>query len=267
VSFFDRLSELRPHERAVRAYFGDKAVYTGTKPVFDYPLYLLGFSNRSGSNLLASYLRSTGHFTGLGEQLNHTVVTQKAAQLGSTSFPEYFEHVSSRAKKGQAYGFKASWDQILMLIRCRIHLMYPAFRVVHIIRKDVVAQAVSFLIAHETKQWTSRQVGKEGVTPQFNFRRISAMVDGALFSQDAIAVICGLFEIPRVEVTYEELTDNPEATISRIGKFSGIDLSTWKAPPPVLSKQAQGQSAEFITRFHAEIKEKLLAPKAAQTAT
>ncbi len=262
MDFFTKLAKRRRHEKVIRAHFGEKAVYTGTGPVFPYPLYILGFANRSGSNLLADYLRSTDHFSGFHEQLNHDIVTRTATRLGATSFPEYFEKVSSKAG-GKAYGFKASWDQILMLMRCQIHLMYPDIRVIHITRNDIIAQGVSFSIALQTKQWTSRQAGIGNVTPEFKFKSVAAMAEGALFSQNAIEFICSLFRIPRIEVTYEALTKRPLATIVRIGRFSDIDLSSWKAPPPALSKQAQDQSTKFVKRFKARVRRKLLLSKKA----
>jgi LPS sulfotransferase NodH len=261
VDFFTRLAQPRRHEKIIHAHFGEKSVYTGTGPVFPYPLYILGFANRSGSNLLADYLRSIDHFSGFHEQLNHDIVVRTAAKLGATSFPEYFEKVSSNAG-GKAYGFKASWDQILMLMRCQIHLMYPDIRVIHITRNDIIAQGVSYSVARQTKQWTSQQTGIGNVTPEFSFKSVAKMAEGALFSQNAIEFICALFRIARIEVTYEALTKKPEATIVRIGRFSDIDLSSWKAPPPAISKQAQDQSKKFVRRFKARVKHKLLSKKA-----
>ena len=65
----DALAEQGPHESKIRALFPDAFAWQGPEPLFSKPLYVLAFTNRSGSNLLADYLLQTGRFRGFGEAL------------------------------------------------------------------------------------------------------------------------------------------------------------------------------------------------------
>lgn len=259
MQLLKRLAKPRKHEKMVRALFGDDCLYKGSEPQFPFPLYLLAFSNRSGSNLLASYLRRTGLFSGFHEQLRHGSVKQLASDLGAKSFPDFFQKIMARDRNDAIYGFKASWDQILLLLRCRIHLMYRGIRVIHIVRKDVIGQSVSFSIAHQTQRWSSRQTGKPNVVPEFKFENIEKKIDGFFASENAVALLCTLFDLPRLEVTYEALTEHPRETMLRIGEFSGVDLSSWQPPERTISKQADQLNANFVSQFVERAKSDLLA--------
>lgn len=244
----DRLAAPRRGERIIRSFFGDRSVYSGDAAVFPHPLYLVGFSNRTGSNLLAEYLRSTGAFGGFREQLNHDAVLNLSKTIGADSFPDYLEKVSAKFGDKSIYGFKASWSQISMLLRCRIDRMYTGVKVIHLTRADALAQAVSYSIAQQTNRWTSVQKG-EVAASEFDFNDISMRLDANLFSANAIAMICSLFMIPRIHICYEELTEDPHAVMLKIGKFCELDFRCWQPEKPLLTKQANTINAEYALRF------------------
>jgi LPS sulfotransferase NodH len=259
MKLLKRLARSRKHEKTIRELFPDGYLYSGDRPVYSYPLYLLAFSNRTGSNLLAEYLRSTSVFDGFREQLNHDVVSQLSARLEAKSFPDYFESVTQKyGSKNAIYGFKASWAQIMMLLRCRIPQMYNGVRIIHIVRADPLAQAVSYSIAYQTKLWTSEHKGEPGVTPKFDFEDIARRLEGVLFSAEAVALISSLFEIPRVRIQYEDLVANPVATMRKIGEFSGHDFSAWVPNQPVLSRQAGTLNEAFAARFSKAARARLI---------
>ena len=237
------------HEMQIREALDGRVAYEGDAPVFDTPLYLLGFCNRCGSNLLAETLCSTPYFAGFREELNGPMVVNRIRRDRLASFPDYIRVCSEPARhEGRIYGFKATWTQIAMLLRFGIDRMYPSVRILHMTRRDVVAQAVSYWIAYQTKQWTSKiRVAVAG--PTFDPERIRSMMEAALFSEQAIAWVCTLRDIPRQRIVYEDFIAAPADTMQAIGRFSGLDLAGWTPPEPTLRKQATEVNDAFRARF------------------
>ncbi len=243
------LAKPSEHETQIHDVLDGRVAFEGDAPIFDTPLYLLGFYNRCGSNLLAEALCSTPYFAGFREELNGRMVVNRIRRNRLTSFPEYIQVCSDQARQeGRIYGFKASWTQIAMLLRFGIDRMYPSVRILHMTRRDVVAQAVSFWIAYQTKQWTSK-IRAAVAGPTFDPERIRSMMEAALFSDQAIDWICTLRDIPQQRIVYEDFIAAPADTMQAIGRFSGLDLTGWTPAEPTLRKQATEVNDAFRARF------------------
>ena len=120
----DDLAKPSRHEQKIIQAFKGRVAYEGSDPIFDTPLFLLGFFNRSGSNLLGEYLNSTPFFSGFREQLNGDMVLRTAERQAIASFPDYIVASSAAARaQGRIHGFKASWSQVMMLLRFGIDRM------------------------------------------------------------------------------------------------------------------------------------------------
>lgn len=247
------------HEKEIKRFFKGNVQFDGDAPVFDEPLYLLAFSNRSGSNLLASYLRATPYFGGFHEQLIHSTVTTQATDGACETFPDYIRWASTNYGQGyKTWGFKASWDQIMMLYRFGINRMYPSVRIIHITRRDLVDQAVSYLIASQTKKWTSAHDGDAGVEPAYDYATITKLMQSSASAELQMRMISVLFDVPYTQVRYEALVRRPEFVMDKIGQFANIDLSKWKPKEPPITKQANALNQEFYDRYILERKAALL---------
>jgi trehalose 2-sulfotransferase len=249
------------HETTIRDLFPERFTYEGTEPEFAAPLVVLGFFNRSGSTLLGEYLKGLRGFSGFAEHLNHSVVRNVSEKQGIESFPDYFRAAQTRYSPNpkHIHGFKASWDQLLMLKRARIDQMYQGMKMVHIVRGDVVGQAISLVIANQTLQWTSRQTPQVEAAPVFNAARIGRAVQACLEEEVRMRMVTELLEVPYLRVTYEGLDKNPATVIARIGRFLGRNLSTWTPSAPRLERQANELNAEWRERYMALARDELLA--------
>lgn len=241
------------HEPRIRAQFGARARFDGAAPVFDQPLFLLGFYNRSGSNLLAEYLRSTRKFSGFGENLNADLVRTTCQQEQLASFPDYIAwHMAERRKPGTCYGFKASSDQVAMLLRLGIDRMFTGLRILHIWREDALGQAISAQIAWQTQKWTSSREGN-GRTPRYDAKAIIRFMHEIADSQRGFSLLGSGLGLPVHHLTYESLIADAEAEITRVGSFLGVDLAHWKRPAKTaLQKQADSLNETFRKRFMQE---------------
>ena len=260
MSVISFLSKTGVHEQALRKFFKGSVAYDGP-PVFDHPLYCIGFFNRSGSNLLAGYLRATPYFSGFHEQLNFNTVEKQSADWGVTSFPGFVREASERLGKGQfVHGFKASVDQLMMLQRFGIPKMYAGgLRIIHITRGDLIGQAVSYQIASQTQQWTSQQSGiGTDVEVRFDAKQVTHLVEAAQASVNGIAMFAELFDCPRLHVSYEELVKRPARVLSRVARFAGQTGADWPVVKPGIKRQASELNERFRQQYLAETRAKLL---------
>lgn len=260
MNFVEALRKRGQHEVVLRRFFKDKVFYHGS-PIFRNPLYCIAFSNRSGSNLLASYLRATPFFSGLHEQLNFDTVKHQSLQWECDSFPDYVYEATTRFNKGEfRYGFKASADQLMMLERFRVPQMYEGgLNIIHITREDLIGQAISYQIASQTKKWTSKQ---EGIISEnaviFNPQQISSLVQNAQYSANAISLFAKIFNVPRLHVTYEMLVNNPQGVLDLIAEFTHQDAANWPVREPDIKQQASELNDEFRARYLVYIRDTIL---------
>ena len=162
------------HEENISAHLG-RCTYGGGLHI-GKTLVLLGFVNRSGSNHLGDLISRQDGFSGFKEQLNHPQVLATCRRYGIETFPDYIYHIATR-RSGQSFGVKASADQVRMLHRWRLFEMFSETKMIHVIRNDIIAQAVSLHVAQQTGQWSSRQSdGYDPVAP-YDFDRIRRRVD------------------------------------------------------------------------------------------
>jgi len=247
MKLLSSLSQTGVHETRLRERFGKRVRYEGP-PIFDTPLYCIGFFNRSGSNLLADYLRATPYFAGFHEQLNFNTVEKFADENGIKSFPDYIRAVSTKfGTKAPCYGFKASVDQLVMLQRFGIPDMYAGgLRILHIQRRDVIGLAVSYQIAAQTQRWTSQQDGVgDTITVTFDAEQISKLIDAAHSSNNGISLFSEIFDTPRLALSYEDLTADPSAVLAQIAGFAGQDGASWPVREPSIAKQASEINERF----------------------
>lgn len=246
------------HELQLRAHFGDAVYFRGAGRMFDGPLTLLAFSNRSGSNLLASHLRTTPCFAGFHEQLNHDTVMRQADVNTIKTVPDYFIDMQQRyGKTCQVYGYKASWDQIMMLMRFGIDRMFNGVRVIHLTRGDVLKQAISYQIALQTKQWTSAQAASD-ILPIYDQKQITSILEGCLTAEILVRQICATLQFPHLDVRYDAVVHAPEKVVERIAQFTDTDLGNWTPTDPPIKKQAGAINQQFHDLYVDEMRNRFL---------
>ncbi len=243
---FETIANKCSHEKVLSKYFKAGCYHDGTVE-FASPLLLIGFTNRCGSNLLGGYMRALDGIGGFQEQLNHDAVKNLSSKQGLRTFPDYIRHVSKGARQ---YGFKASVEQVGMLYRFGIARMYPSVRVLHVVRNNTLAQAVSFSIADQTKQWTIRQ--KKVADARYDRKDISRRLDWISSQNQAMRLAAQVFNFSYETITYEDLVANPQQAITKAGAFFGAPPPA-TVPVPALTRQADEINDAFIGRYLADI--------------
>ncbi|TWI34921.1 Stf0 family sulfotransferase [Paracoccus sulfuroxidans] len=237
------------HETNIEGIFSGRVRFEEAAPVFNHPLYLIGFTNRCGSNLLAGYLRSTPAFDGFYEQLNHDTVGARLPKLHAETFPDYLRAISqNHPGNGKMIGFKASWDQLRMLLRWRIDRMYEGgIRMIHISRENLIEQAVSWSIAFQTKQWTSQENALAAAV--YDESDIDLRLSYIMQSNQNMGYLLALSGIPSLPVRYSDICRDPAAVVRSIGAFADVDLQTWEPGASEIRKQGGDMNKEFVARY------------------
>ncbi|MBF9059742.1 hypothetical protein HKCCSP123_11165 [Rhodobacterales bacterium HKCCSP123] len=242
-----QLGDTGLHQQEIEAVFEGRVTWEGTAPVIPHPLVVIAFTNRSGSNYLAELMRSTGQVTGLGEALNAETVAQRCDDWGVPTFPGYFEALARR--HGVPFGVKASWDQLLMLLRCRIHEMHQGLRVVHIRRRDTVGQAISREIAWQTGKWTSLTPVKAEITPRYDAARITRQIAAIQREEALFPLIFEAFDLKVTDVAYEDLVHRPMVMVRRVMEEIGHPCPDWRPAPARIGKQADATNDAFRAAY------------------
>lgn len=244
------------HEARIMRHFSGGVSFTGNQPILSQGLIILGFTNRSGSNMLADYMRQTRQIGGLGEYLNADTAMKQSELRGVDNFADYIASLAgSISQKKPYFGVKASAEQLAFLDRWNITDMFSSVSVVHIRRDDLLAQAVSHWIAQKTGQWTSLQERRsEDVSVDLD--RIVQMTRDIARSDEIIRQHCADRSMNYVSLTYEEVTASVQAAMERIGSVTGIVVADHKFHRPKIEKQANDLNAQILRQLRQHLNDR-----------
>jgi LPS sulfotransferase NodH len=245
------------HEKEIFEYFSGNVRFPGTKPLFERPLVVLLFSNRSGSNLLAEHLKRSGRFIGFEEIFNFDFLKMVCSDNNIFNFCSYFEGIVLDNKSDDAFfGVKASADQFAMLFRWGTLGMFSSVHLINIERDDFVEQAVSMSIAHQTQSWTSESTSVR--VPEFIFDDIEVRFGTFVAELAARRAIIQTTQMPSLTVRYDDLVKRPEITVQECCSFLGTLPKGVFTPNTILQKQSGPLNIEFTQRFRTEALERVM---------
>ena len=248
---FEKVS---PHEKKLREYFSGIEVPADTGAL-KKPVCIMLFTNRSGSSLVSEHMRSSAQFTGFGEPLNAKWIIDRCEREQLTSFADYLRWETDRLyrhKPGALLGMKASYGQAMMLMRSgAIPAFFDDVRWVVIQRDDLLAQAVSFAIADQTKQWHSFDDAKP-VDPVYDYQDIRRRLQGFAHSYMAINMFCTVFKIRPYRIIYDEFARDPVAGARSLAGYLGVEEVTIDTGALQMERQRNSFSAGFRERFLAD---------------
>ena len=252
--------------------------------------YLVLATQRSGSTLLVESLRATGSAGEPQEFFQYLPTTGMAPQprewfagvedesilrlldpldpgTPDTATPvAWREHIRSSGRTPNGvWGGKLMWNQTELLVQRASQLpdrsgvsLRTAIRdvigsepvYVHVYRPDVVSQAVSFWRAVQTQVWRGRPDPKRDSQAAYHAGAIAHIVRNlqdqennwrAWFAEEAITPI---------DIAYPVLWRNLTSSVASVLEALGLDPKL--APPPMLERQANHRSDEWVDRYREE---------------
>jgi len=217
-------------------------------------LYLIACEPRTGSNLLCALLEQTGRAGRPSEYLHREAMPAAMARLGLTDPDAYLDHLMRRrTTPNGAFGLKAHYSQIEPFLALSRRGLPPGLAVIRLMRRDLVAQAVSFYLALRSGEWVGRGEGGSGTAVAYDFqliRRAAAMI---LSQRVGWARTLPRLGGAAMQLAYEDLAADPDAACHTVLARLGL-AGTAPAPAPRALPRRQGtaRNAEWAARFRAE---------------
>jgi LPS sulfotransferase NodH len=229
---------------------------------FPTSAYLLCGTPRSGTTLLATLLSSSG-LVGFARQ---HFSRKKDPAGGASGYLDYVRECISRdAGATGVFGSKVLWNDLAFLLdrlraasrgqpdsdRDLLEGVFPRLRFLWTSRDDLVAQAVSWWRAHQTREWSSTAPRAVGIVPAFDFDEIDRLVGELDAANRGWQRWFAENEIEPFPVVYEDLVADKRGTAARALAFIGVELPLDVPVTERTAKQADGVNDEWIRRYHA----------------
>jgi LPS sulfotransferase NodH len=130
------------------------------------------------------------------------------------------------------------------------NLLHPY--IIFVRRRDIIGQAISFLIAEQTQQWTTldRESKKDVV---YDADRILLHMRGISNSYAMLEQVLTILRLPVHTVVYEEFLDRPNDIVSRIGLSIAGDALLPHLDELRLSRQRGDLTTKFRQRFYEDL--------------
>lgn len=240
------------HEIGVNSLY--ETVDAGRRDIVAERTLLICFTNRSGSDFLAHALASTGSVAIAREYLNHPVVSRRSLSRGISSLDEYLIDLAAEFTHDGIFSLKTGLSQLYYLARLGfIGDLLPNPEFILIERGDVVAQAISWLRALQSGQWSSGQAVR-GTQPRYDFLAIHKRVDDILAENYGFRAFLVRNDCPTHFVRYEELNEHPWRTVQFLADALGFADTQYRPRRVEVERQHTSLNREWKARYLAELR-------------
>ncbi|MDO8862041.1 Stf0 family sulfotransferase [Haliea sp. E1-2-M8] len=215
------------HQEKIEGHFGDALLRPLSPPeqheLNSLDLFFVVFTNRSGSTYLTELL----HLAGAGihpraEQFNESSVLDKVRNESIHTFTDYVLSSVREQQENGRVGFKISAAQLFWLTRLGFLPNFRSVRLIHSLREDRIAQAVSHVKARATGQWHTLMPLKNSQPVPYSRREMLKCLRGISRSQELCNYYSSIHQPPRLDVVYERVLEDPYRELQRMANFLGI---------------------------------------------
>jgi len=218
--------------------------------------YLVCSIPRSGSSLLCELLGNTGLAGAPAEFFHPDKMAALQRRWGVDELGGYLRELLARkTSPNGVFGTKAHWGQYQPLFgESDPRMLLPALRVVFITRRDRLRQAVSWVRALQTLKWVT-DVGPRVERPEvFDHEHITQKLGRIDREEDVWESLFDRHGIEPHRVVYEDFVAAQTETVRAVLEALGVDLpADLHLPPPVLDRQADERSEEWVERYLSEV--------------
>ena len=178
------------------------------------------FTNRCGSNFLAQILASTAQFNEAGEFFNAETILSHARERRLASVQDYFSVLPTLVPHRGWLATKLACDNLSMLVETGIiDAVADRSHFILLERQDLVAQAISRVIASQNLCWTSEQ--ERSVPDECLIYSRSLIEDQIHQIRQENGYLCRFLasrSIQPLHFAYEALVKRPQDHIDQIAK-------------------------------------------------
>lgn len=176
-------------------------------------------TSRSGSELFIDHLKNYG--IAAEEHLNRAIPL--ALRDSIESDPEFLLRLASESPY-RNFGIKVSHDKMVpFFVSGELPGHAGRWSFVNVSRRNVVAQAVSLVLAEKTGAWRSDKLRGVQVLPEdYDFNAIFSAVDRITWTEGKNLALMGKLGVLPYQVYYEDLAADPEGVSATAAKHLGL---------------------------------------------
>lgn len=223
--------------------------------------YLVATAGRSGSTFLCARIAEYGELGFPREFLNESFLAEFDRIFPNPNLADYQTYVLSEfASDNGVFGVKSDWWRFQEARRLGLlgEVLQELELVVFLRRRDLVAQAVSAVLAAGSGVWHAHEVLQQDLDPWHQ----AVAYDRAAIERQARAILDEEFHwtrfiersgVPALRLDYEDVAANVDLGVRQIAERLGLDLGS----PPTLTagavkKQRSRTASEWRERFATE---------------
>jgi LPS sulfotransferase NodH len=251
-----------PHyAQSLRGFFGDDFVRELTQEeqadLNEVTFCPILFGNRSGSNLLTNSLYRAGlGFPEHGEPLNLPSIERISERHQLETFTDYFLFLGRFWRQHNVVGFKISIGQLFDVTRTGLLNHFKNIKLLHSVRRDKLAQAVSHYIAKASGQWSITNADTPDHAVPYSAEDILRFLRRGARLQADYDLYLTIHGFSGMEICFEDFVSSPESYIEDIATFLNCpaDLSNFDLQSAPTRPQASNLNQQFADRFRSELK-------------
>ena len=217
--------------------------------------YLVCSIPRSGSSLLCELLAGTGLAGVPAEFFHPDKMAALRGRWGVDELDDYLRELLARkTSPNGVFGTKAHWGQYQPLFgESDPRTVFPGLRLVFITRRDRLRQAVSWVRALQTLKWVTEDNPPVKRPEVFDHEHITQKLGRIDREEELWESLFSRHGIEPHRVVYEDFVEDQEGTVRAVLDQLGVDApADLHLPPPVLDRQADERSDEWVERYLAE---------------
>ncbi len=226
--------------------------------------YIVAMTPRSGSSYLCSVLEGTRRLGAPGEFLNREFIPNIVKKIPGRNASEYLLNVSKAKKtRNGVFGVKASWFQFEMFCGLVDKRDLDGYRYIYLTRRNLAAQAVSLYKATASNVFhTNIKHEREALHKlemlEYDFKKIQRWYWHIALQEQGWKEYFLKHRISPCYITYEEIDEDIESVVKRIGHFVGVnpDKITLPEQASIFSKVSDSRNMEWACRFMLEMNHK-----------
>lgn len=245
---------------------------TGHEPAFDFPHfaglpsrpYLLATTPRSGSSWFGHRLWETGCLGAPLEYLNFA----PGGPLGELSEDREAQErhwrsvLATRTSPNGVFGLKAFPLQFEDLGAINSHLLDAVMRfllargadtrVIHLVRRERKAHAISYARASLSGRWRAAQEGEGQAEPSFSRRTVDNAARLIERQENTWAAMFRDLRIAPLRIAYEDVRHDPERAMVAVADYLGVTIDpAARVSVPEIERQNQDGARAWAEAYDA----------------
>lgn len=209
---------------------------------------------RSGSHMLGHSMIETGAMGRPFEYCNPANLKRWQNMFGTKGLRDTLQRLmEARTTPNGVFAIKLHLNHFNSLGGLEaIDEIFPAPKVIRILRGNILKQAVSITMAQQTGVWISGQ-RSNGLKPRYSYGKIRHNLSGLAMDNAMWDETLAGREVLTVEFT--QVASDTGRVLRDIAEFAGIDLDPGSLPErPPTKAQATSLSDEWVHRYRARLK-------------